>query len=161
MIYLAQFADGPAGHEFRWGNLMETIQLGEVKAPYTITINDQNLQGEVTLVEPNGQPVAMLIPFQEYSAFRAWQKNQKPIVAATSADFNKERTAFEEMRPTLLHTYPDKVVAIYQGQVVEVGDDIGETASKVYSRFGYVPCYVERVTIKPKIYKVPHRKVVR
>lgn len=140
---------------------METIQLREAKAPYTITINDQNLHDEVMLIEPSGQPLAMLIPFQEYSAFRAWQKNQKQIVETTNADFIKERTAFEEMLPALLQAYPGKAVAIYQRQVVEVGDDIGETVTRVYNRFGYVPCYVQRVTVKPKIYKVPHRKVVR
>ena len=142
---------------------METIQLREAKAPYTVTIADKNLQKEALLVEPNGQPIAVLVPIHEYTAFQAWQKSQAsmPIEDTVKVAFMKERAAFEKMLPQFLHTYPGKVIAIYQGQVVEVGDDIGETANKVYDRFGYVPCYVQRIALKPKIYKAPHRKVVR
>jgi hypothetical protein len=68
--------------------------------------------------------------------------------------FERERVAFERMKPELLRTHRGKVVAIYQGQVVQVGTDIAETLDAVYNQFGYVPCYVQRVEETPHVYKI-------
>ncbi|HMF38773.1 MAG TPA: hypothetical protein VKF17_19195 [Isosphaeraceae bacterium] len=40
-------------------------------------------------------------------------------------------------------------VAIHEGQVVESGSDKLEVARRAYSRFGYVPIFVSRVTDEP------------
>lgn len=141
---------------------MEKIKLRESKAPYTLTIDHYQLHNEAMLVEPGGQPVAVLVPVSEYEAFRAWrQTTNRPPSDQQQTAFVRERSAFAQLLPELLRIYPGKVVAIYQGQVVEVGDEISETLDKVYDRFGYVPCYVQRVEASPRVYKFPHRKVVR
>jgi hypothetical protein len=103
------------------------------------------------------------VPIAEYEAFRAWQQSQerRSQRQAQMEAFERERVAFERMKPELLRTHRGKVVAIYQGQVVQVGTDIAETLDAVYSQFGYVPCYVQRVEETPHVYKFPHRKVVR
>jgi hypothetical protein len=31
----------------------------------------------------------------------------------------------------------------------------------IYDRFGYVPVYIQQVEEQPRVYKLPHRKVVR
>lgn len=62
------------------------------------------------------------------------------------AAFLAEMAAFERMKPELLKTYPGRVVAVLDGEVVLVGDDILEVHEQVIERFGNVPCYVDKVT---------------
>lgn len=141
---------------------MEKIALHESQAPYTVTLNEKTLRNDVTLLEQDGAPVAFLLPARLYETFRVWQQRQPaPPQSPQAAAFTQERAAFERLLPQLLQDHPGKVVVIYQGKVVEVGDEIGATLEKVYLRYGYVPCYVGRVTATPRIYKFPHRKVIR
>ena len=142
---------------------MKTIMLRETQAPYTLTVDEMALRESVVLEREDGQPVAALVPIAEYEAFRAWQQAQERYHhrQAQAEPFEREQAAFERMKPELLRTHRNKVVAIYQGQVVQVGTDIAETLDAVYNQFGYVPCYVQRVEETPRTYKFPHRKVVR
>jgi antitoxin (DNA-binding transcriptional repressor) of toxin-antitoxin stability system len=141
---------------------MKKMTLREAQAPYTLTIDEKTLHEPVVL-ERDGRPVAALVPIAEYDAFRAWQQTQERHRRrqAQMEAFERERAAFERIKPELLCTHRGQVVAIYQGQVVRVGTDVGETLDAVYDQFGYVPCYVQRVEETPRIYKFPHRKVVR
>ncbi|MBL7065305.1 MAG: hypothetical protein ISS49_14015 [Anaerolineae bacterium] len=141
---------------------IQKIVLRETQAPYTLTVDEKTLHESVVL-EQDGQPVAALVPIAEYEAFRAWRQAQERDRhhQAQMEAFEREQAAFERMKPELLRTHRDEVVAIYQGQVVQVGTDIAETLDAVYNQFGYVPCYVQRVEEIPRIYKFPHRKVVR
>jgi hypothetical protein len=136
--------------------------LRETRSPYTLTVDEQALR-EPVILEQDGQPVAALVPIAEYEAFRVWQKAQeRRHHRQTRADtFEQERSAFERMKPELLRTHRGKVVAVYQGQVVQVGTDVAETVDAVYDQFGYVSCYVQRVEETPRVYKLPRRKVVR
>ena len=141
---------------------MKKMVLRESQAPYTLTV-DENTLREPVILEQDGQPVAALVPIAEYKAFCAWQQAQerRHHRQAQMEAFEQEQAAFERMKPELLRTHLGKVVAIYQGQVVQVGTDIAETLDAVYSQFGYVPCYVQEVEETPRTYKLPHRKVVR
>jgi len=67
---------------------------------------------------------------------------------------------FERLKPELLRTHRGQWVAIYQGEVVEAGQDRSNVLDKVYDCFGYVPVYVQQVEEQPRVYKLPHRKVV-
>lgn len=142
---------------------MKTIVLRESQAPYTLSVDDETLTREPVFLERNGQPVAALVPIAEYKAFQAWQQadERRHRRQQQTEAFERERATFERMKPELLRNYQGKVVAIYQGKVVEVGTEIGETLDRVYDRFGYVPCYVQRVEEKTHVYKLPHRKVIR
>jgi PHD/YefM family antitoxin component YafN of YafNO toxin-antitoxin module len=141
---------------------MKKLTLHESQAPYTLTVDEETLHEPVVL-ERNGQPIAALVPIAEYKAFRAWrQTEERHRRRQVQVDaFERERAAFERMKPELLRTQQGKVVAVYQGQVAQVGIDVAETLEAVYDQFGYVPCYVQRVEETPHIYKFPHRKVVR
>ncbi|MEW5989602.1 MAG: hypothetical protein AB1791_23485 [Chloroflexota bacterium] len=137
--------------------------LKESELPYTVTADNQLLAQEPVLLQRNGRPVAVLIPFAQYEAFRAWQQiearrrhRQQELEA-----FERERVTFEQMKPDLLRTYPGKVVVIYQGRVVQVGDEIAETLMSVYEQFGYVPCYAQRVEEPEHIYHLPHPRSLR
>jgi len=140
---------------------MEKIALRESQAPYTVTLDDELLHNEVTLVEQNGTPVAVLLAIKLYDTFRAWQQREQASARPRVTAFAQERATFERLLPHLLQEHPGKVVAIYQGKIVEIGEEIGATLEKVYARYGYVPCYVGRVEAPPRIYKISHRKVVR
>ena len=141
---------------------MKKMVLREAQAPYTLTVDEKTLH-EPVLLERDGQPVAALVPIAEFEAFRAWRQAQERHRhrQAQMEAFEREQAAFERMKPELLRTHRGKVVAIYQGQVVQVGTDIAETLDAVYDQFGYVPCYVQRVEETPPVYKFPYRQVVR
>jgi len=141
---------------------MKRIVLRETRALYTLTVDEETLH-EPAILERDGHPVAALVPIAEYEVFRAWQQahERHRHRQARVEPFEREQAAFEQMKPELLRTHRGKVVAIYQGRVVQVGTDIAETLDAVYNQFGYVPCYVQRVEETPRIYKFPHRKVVR
>jgi len=70
------------------------------------------------------------------------------LVEADTA-FEREIDAFNALKPELLAQYPGQYVAIYQGQVVVNGDNRLALVKEVYSQFGEVPCYVEKVTLEP------------
>ena len=70
------------------------------------------------------------------------------LVEADTA-FEREIDAFNALKPELLAQYPGQYVAIYQGQVVVNGDNRLALVKEVYSQFGEVPCYVEKITLEP------------
>ena len=140
---------------------MRRVVLKEAHAPYTLAIEEEALSREPFILERDGEPVAAVIPITEYQAYRAWRetrgrdkKRQEDLEA-----FERERQAFERLKPELLHTHRGQWVAIYRGEVVEAGQDRSQVLDSVYDRFGYVPVYVQQVEERPRVYKLPHRKV--
>jgi len=142
---------------------MRRVILKEPHAPYTLAIEEETLSQEPFILERDGEAVAAVIPITEYQAFRVWreirgreEKRRKDLEA-----FERERQAFEHLKPELLLTHRGQWVAIYQGEVVEAGEDRSQVLDSVYDRFGYVPVYVQQVEEQPRVYKLPHRKVAR
>lgn len=140
---------------------MRRVVLKEAHAPYTLAIEEEALSREPFILERDGEAVAAVIPIAEYQAFRAWretrgreQKRRKDLEA-----FEREQQAFERLKPELLQTHRGQWVAIYQGKVVEAGQDRSQVLDSVYDRLGYVPVYVQQVEQRPRVYKLPHRKV--
>jgi hypothetical protein len=140
---------------------MRRVVLKEAHAPYTLTIEEEALSQESFILERDGEAVAAVIPITEYQAFRVWrearwrdEKQRKDLEA-----FERERQAFERLKPELLRTHRGQWVAIYQGEVAEAAWDRSQVLDSVYDRFGYVPVYVQQVEERPRVYKLPHRKV--
>lgn len=142
---------------------MKTLTLQEAQAPYNVALDETLLTDEVVILEKNGQPVAALVPIAEYTAFRAWREEEKRRQArqAEEAVIDREHAAFERMLPELLKQYPGKVVAIHNGQVVGVGDDEVAVWEEAREKFKGEPIYIQIVEYPPRIYKMPHRKVIR
>ncbi len=110
---------------------MEKITLRESQAPYTVTLDENTLHNDVTFLEQDGAPVAFLLPARLYETFRTWQRRQQvPPQSPQAVAFAQERAVFEQMLPQLLRDHPGKVVANYQGKIVEVGDEIGATLER-------------------------------
>jgi PHD/YefM family antitoxin component YafN of YafNO toxin-antitoxin module len=142
---------------------VKRVILKESHAPYTLAIEEEALSREPFILERDGEPVAVVIPMAEYQDFRAWreardreEQRRKDLEA-----FEQERQAFERLKPELLRTHRGQWVAVYQEKVVEAGQDRSQVLDSVYDRFGYVPVYVQKVEEQPRVYKLPHRKVVR
>ena len=57
---------------------MKTLTLKEAQAPYTLTIDRDALAQHLMLVQQDGQPVGVLVPYDEYQVFRTWQQGRKP-----------------------------------------------------------------------------------
>lgn len=74
-----------------------------------------------------------------------------------------ERRAFQEMRESLMTDYLGKYVAIHNGQIVGVGDDKLQVASRAYDDVGYVPIYVGHVTTEQSIpvVRMPSPRLLR
>jgi hypothetical protein len=78
--------------------------------------------------------------------------------AAIHAAFEQEGAAFEQQKPQLLQTYPGKIIAIYQGRVVAVGDDRLKVHDEVTEKYGNVPCYIENVAEDvPRLVRITSR----
>lgn len=117
---------------------------------------------EPVFIEDNGQPVAVILPIEDYEAFRQWKDSTAARAPLDGqAVFARERAAFERMKPQLLQQYPGKCVAVVNEQVVEVGDDKLDVIERVYQRFGRVTMYAQWVTDQPRVYHIPHRKIIR
>ena len=135
---------------------MRRVALKESQAPYTLTIGEEVLSEEPLILERDGEAVAAVIPMAEYEAFRAWRE-----AAQQETGFEQDLEAFEQLKPELLRTHRGQWVAIYRGEVIEIGPVRSQVLDRVYSKLGYVPVYVQQVEEKPKVYKLPHRTVTR
>ncbi len=121
----------------------QTIELQEPHTPLKELVARVVAGAEIVLLE-GGAPVARLVPIAprmpDLHPGSIWTSDDfdEPL----SDEFLAEVDAYEQLKPELLKQYPGRVVAIYHGQVVEVGDDEMEVLARVQERLGEVPCYV-------------------
>jgi hypothetical protein len=141
---------------------MKKLELKEARAPYNISLDEALLSDEVVILEKEGQPVAALVPMAEYAAFRAWREAEglRQLRPEDEASIEREHAAFKRMLPELLKQYPGRAVAIYNSQVVAVGDDRMVVWEQARRQLNGAPVYVQTVEYPPKVYKMPHRKVI-
>lgn len=154
---------------------MKTLVLKEAQAPYTLTLDEAALaEGPVQVLRVEGESeriIGVLVPPEEYAAFRAWQETQQRRARVQQAHeafaheaFAHEAASFERMLPELLQEYRGRVVAIHDGQVVEVGhpgESVAKVAGRVYDQIGYVPVYIQQVEERPRIYRITGPRLVR
>jgi hypothetical protein len=143
---------------------MKTLTLKEAQALYDIL--DESQVTESALISHGDRPVRIMVPADEYAAFLAWRKAEQEHRQQSTQDqaFRREVEAFERMKPELLRQYRNRVVAIYNSQVIEVGNEnesVADVAMRVYGRLGYIPVYVQRVEETPRVYKISSPRIVR
>jgi len=89
-------------------------------------------------------------------------KYSPPELTTHGSDpWEAERAAFWRLLPTLLQTHAGRYVAVYQGQVVDQGEDEIELGMRVYQKVGYVPIYVGLVSEERKLVRIPTPRVRR
>ncbi len=71
--------------------------------------------------------------------------------------FEKEKISFLKLKKKLIGdpNYSDKYVAVVGGKIVDTDRDKILLAKRVYSRHGYIPMYVGKVTETEKILEYP------
>jgi PHD/YefM family antitoxin component YafN of YafNO toxin-antitoxin module len=134
---------------------VKRVVLKESRAPYTLTLGEEVLSEGPVILERDGEAVAAVISMAEYEAYRAWRE-----AAQRETGLKQDLEAFERLKPELLRTHRGQWVAVYRGEVIEIGPDRSQVLDRVYSQLGYVQVYVQKVEEKPKVYKVPHRTVI-
>lgn len=75
--------------------------------------------------------------------------------------FQKERRAFERLKPELLKEHQGQYVVIHGEKPVLFGNNKTELAKEAYKKFGYVPLYIGLVEEYPEIVHVPTPRVGR
>jgi hypothetical protein len=71
--------------------------------------------------------------------------------------FEKERTSFLKLKKKLIGdpNYSDKYVAVVGGKIVDTDRDKILLAKRVYSKHGYIPMYVGKVTETERTLEYP------
>ena len=144
---------------------MQTIAVKATPTHYLIEVEQGVMAQGPAILQRNGKPVGVLLSMPDYQALHPELKQTPPKVfpdegredVAVSAGFLREMRAFEKLKPKLLKQpeYSGRVVAIYQGQVVAVGDDDMDVLAMVWDKFGDVPCYIEKVQPELRTARIP------
>lgn len=141
---------------------MQTVPVTSTPIHYLVEIKRTTLAHGPAILEENEQPVAVLLPMDDYHSFQKWQQAQQTIPSAIPAEFASEVDAFERLRPTLLDRYAGQAVAIYRGRVVATGDDKMTVLGQVLDEYGPVHCYIEWVEAgSPRRVRMPSVRVKR
>lgn len=71
--------------------------------------------------------------------------------------FKQEKEAFLRIKSELLESerYLGEFVAIHEGQIVDHDRDNVALAQRVYSRYGYIPIYIDKVKREREIVELP------
>ncbi len=107
-------------------------------------------------LEPVEQLVSQVEKLSPEQRLRLIQRITETLLPAATPAPHTERTQafeaelahFERLKPQLLQQYPDRFVAIYQGQVIAIGDDKMDLLATVQAEYGDVACYIGQVTEK-------------
>jgi len=128
--------------------MVKKIAIKEARAPYTIPVSEEDLSQGPVVLERDGEPVAALVPIEEYRQFAAWREQweKEARQRARMEAFERERAAFLRLKPQLLDTHRGLWVAIVGERVVDSDTDSRALARRVYARFGYVPAYIQLVS---------------
>jgi PHD/YefM family antitoxin component YafN of YafNO toxin-antitoxin module len=125
--------------------MVKTVSFKEAQATYSLSLDKTDLAQGPLILEHEGKPVAAVVPIAEYREFEAWREREAKTRAVSNEAFERERAAFERLKPELLKTHRGKFVAVVNEQVVDMDTDRVKLVLRVYDRFGYRPIYVQLV----------------
>ncbi len=121
---------------------MRTLRVKGQEGHFVVEVEDVDaLQRDTYVIEYQGRPIALVTPLAQTTV----QDGGRSSLERRLYDQQREIQAFQRMRTVLEERYAGRVVAIYQGRVVAVGDDRQSVLREVWERFGPVTCYIERV----------------
>ena len=141
--------------------MAKTVSLKEAQATYSLSLDKTDLAQGPLILEHEGEPVAAVVPIAEYREFEAWQEREAKTRAGSDEAFERERAAFERLKPELLKTHRGKFVAVVNEQVVDADTDRVKLVLRVYDRFGYRPIYVQLVEEHPPRRRLPSVWIAR
>ncbi len=137
--------------------------IRETRVAYPFAIDERALTGETLILERAGKPVAAVIPIDDYARFVAWREHEQAQAWQTAQQqtMERDRAAFERLKPELLKTHLGKWVAIVDGALVDSDVDEDALVQRVYARYGYRTIFVEQVRQTPLVYEFSSPEVVR
>ena len=74
--------------------------------------------------------------------------------------WHREQQAFRRLLPSLMQTHKGQYVAIHEQQTVDSDGDLIALGRRVYRRYGYIPIYMDLVTEKPVMVRIPHYRII-
>lgn len=136
--------------------MARTITLKEPQGTYSTLVEQVQSTGEPLIVEQEGKPTVVVIPFAQYQQLLAQREREQNSVWQTEQEalLRKEVAAFEQMKPALLKTYLGKWVAILDGQLVDSDDDRRALSKRTGAKFSGRVVLIEQVLLQPRIYDV-------
>jgi PHD/YefM family antitoxin component YafN of YafNO toxin-antitoxin module len=141
--------------------MAKTVSLKEAQATYSLSLDKTDLAQGPLILEHEGKPLAAVVPIAEYREFEAWREREAKTRAVSDQAFERERAAFERLKPELLKTHRGKFVAVVNEQVVDMDTDRVKLVLRVYDRFGYRPIYVQLVEGHPPRRRLPSVWIAR
>lgn len=75
--------------------------------------------------------------------------------------FEREKQAFERLKPELLKSHRGQYAVVRDEKVVLIGEDKAGLARQAYQKFGYGPLYIGLVEEKPEVVHIPTPRVAR
>lgn len=143
--------------------MAKTITLKEMKPRYTAAIKQVKSTGKSSVIEQDGKPFAVVIPYAEYQELAELRESQrKRTWHAEQLDIlHQENAAYKRMKSDLLKTHKDKFVAIHNGAVVDSDTDEAHLSERIYSKFGERTILITQVTETPRVYHVNSTQLSR
>ena len=143
--------------------MAKTITLKELPAEYAAAIERMSEGGKPLVLEQDGKPALVVLPYAEYQALAALREDEqgKAWIQEQHEILMREQAAFERMKPELLETHKGKYVAVHNGELVDSDEDENALADRVYGKFGYRTILMTEVTEIPRVYHVNSPKLVR
>ncbi|MDH7485731.1 MAG: hypothetical protein QHJ81_05580 [Anaerolineae bacterium] len=141
----------------------KSVALKERGGYYALTIDETRLRQAPFTIERDGQPVAAVVPVDEYQEFMAWREHiahtESPAKSTTLQQdalnaLQKERAAFLRLKEQLLRTHSGQFVAILNGEIIDSDTDDRALTRRVYAEHGYVPIYIDEVTKEPPLRRI-------
>ncbi|MCI0474855.1 MAG: DUF5678 domain-containing protein [Anaerolineales bacterium] len=139
--------------------MTKKIELKELREAYAVEIDPARLSREPVILQRDDTPIAAVISMAEYRLYCAWK--EQLTLSQLPAQFLEDRAAFQRMLPELLKTHKEKWIAVYQGQVVDSAENVGDLAERVYARLGYRAIFMSQVLEEPRVYRLPSPRLVR
>lgn len=110
---------------------------------------------EIQKTSPDWQEVSGGLPwaFTDLDLLLIPPQEERPEIER----FEQEREAFLRIRNDLLERgrYLDEFVAIHNGEIVDHDTDIVALAHRVYTEYGYVTVYIDKVESEREVIELP------
>ncbi len=137
--------------------------IKETSPDYTAVVEKVKSTGAPLVLEQDGQPTAVVVPYAEYEQLvalreyerkKTWHNEQLVILY-------QEQAVYERMKPDLLRTHKNRFVAIHNGELVDSDANEELLLERVDSKFGDITILVTQVTETPRVYHVNSPELVR
>jgi hypothetical protein len=109
-------------------------------------------------LERKGRRVAVIIPADEFEAFRQWRESLSRQQIPVNL-LEEERETFKRLLPELLKTHPGQFVAIQGGHPIDADTDEGALARRTLTKADQAVT-IQEVSAQPRIYELPYPEVV-